>query len=190
MFDWILNNKEWLFSGVGIVIAVMVFSWIKKRIKSRKTQEPSLNGASLQTIIDAPPPPKLEPDILTASLSPGKIIEEIKSAPLLQQQEISKQYEGVKVSWKGKLSDAQKLYPEEMIDEKTIRIMISVYDEKNGSDKMGYTSVFFNVDPEQYPGIGLLRKGHELLVEGRIEEISSYIVLKTEKLIFNIDNSV
>ena len=177
MFDWIWDNKEWLFSGVGVVIAVLVFSWLKNRSKSRKTQEPSLNGATLQDIIDAPSPAKKEPDILATSLSPGKIIKEVESAPLLQQPDICKQYEGIKVSWKGKLSYADK------INEKDIQLWI-LAKEKD------YTPIFFNVNPKQYPGIGLLREGHEILVEGRIEAISSYINLKAEKLIFNIDNSV
>jgi len=178
MFDWIWDNKEWLFSGVGVIIVVLVFSWLKKRIKSRKTQEPSLNGATLQDVIDAPPPPKQEPDIPATSLSPGKIIKEVKSAPFLQQPDICKQYEGIKVSWKGKLSFAEK------IDEKNIRLMISV------TEKKGSNLVFFYVNPKQYPGIGLLREGHEILVEGRIKEVLEYIYLKADKLIFNIDNSV
>ena len=179
MFAWIWDNKEWLFSGVGGIIVVLVFSWLKNRIKSRKTQEPSLNGATLQDIIDAPPPPKQEPDILATSLSPGKVIKEVESAPFLQRPDISKQYEGIKVSWKGKLSLADK------INEKNIRLMIDVTEEKDS------TFIIFYVNPKQYPGIGLLREGHEILVEGRIEEVSStYISLKAEKLIFNIDNSV
>lgn len=178
MFDWIWDNKEWLFSGVGGIIFVLVLSWLKNRIKSRKTQEPSLNGATLQDIIDAPLPPKKEPDILATSLSPGKIIKEVESAPLLQQPDICKQYEGIKVSWKGKLSSADK------IDKENISLMITVTEGKV------YTLIFFNVNPKQYPGIGLLREGHEILVKGRIEEVSSYITLKAEKVIFNIDNSV
>lgn len=176
MFDWIWDNKEWLFSGVGGIILVLVFSWFKNRIKSQKTQELPLNGATLQDIIDAPPPPKQEPDILATSLSPGKIIKEVESVPFLQRPDISKQYEGIKVSWKGKLCNAKK------INEKNIRLQITVTEGKD------YTSIFFNVNPKQYPGIGLLREGHEILVEGRIEEVSSYIRLKAEKLIFNIDN--
>lgn len=178
MFDWIWDNKEWLFSGVGGILLVLVFSWLKNRIKSRKTQEPSLNGATLQDIIDAPPPPKQERDILATSLSPAKIMKEVESAPLLQQPDVRKQYEGIKASWKGKLSYAEK------INEKSIRLMILV------TEKSSHTSIFFNVNPKQYPGIRLLREGHEILVEGRIEEVSSYIDLKAEKLIFNIDNSV
>jgi len=176
MFDWIWDNKDWLFSGVGLIIIFLVISWFKNRIKSRKTQELSLNGANLQDIIDAPPPPKQEPDILATSLSPGKIIKEVESAPFLQRPDISKQYEGIKVSWKGKLCNANK------INEKNIRLYITVTEEK------GYTSIFFNVNPKQYPGIGLLREGHEILVEGRIERVSSHIVLKAEKVIFIIDN--
>lgn len=178
MFDWIWDNKEWLFSGVGGIIVVLVISWLKNRIKSRKTQEPSLNGATLQDVIDALPPPKQEPDILATSLSPGKIIKEVKSAPLLQQPNICKQYEDINVSWKGKLRSADK------IDKENIRLMISVIEGKVS------THIFFNVNLKQYPGIGLLREGHEILVEGRIEEVLGYIILKAEKLIFNIDNSV
>ncbi len=175
MFDWIWDNKEWLFSGVGLSISALVFFWLKNRIKRQKTQEPSLNGATLQDIIDAPPQPKQELDISATSLSPGEIIKEVESAPLLQQPDIRKQYEGIKVSWKGKLSYADKI-------KKDIRLMILVT-EKNDN-----TAIFFDVNPKQYPCLGLLREGHEILVEGRIEGVSSHIRLKAANLKFNIDN--
>lgn len=176
MFDWIWNNKEWLFPCV-VAIVIGVITWIITKRRSHKPQKVSLDGEPLQVIIDSPPPPKRAVDISTA-LSPKKIIEEINSAPLLQQPDLSKQYEGLKVSWKGTLAAADKPFDE------TVRLMIWVYEE----DKE--TAVFFNIDPKQYPGIGLLREGHELLVEGKIDRIEHrHIVLDAENLVFNVDNS-
>lgn len=179
MFDWIWNNKDWLFSGGGVAIIIFGGRWIIKKIKGRKTPEPSLNGASLQDIIDAPPPQKREPNIIATSLSPGKIFKEIKSVPLLMQQDVCKQYEGIQVSWKGSLILAKK------IDEEMVQIIIRVTEEKVS------TKVSFDVDPKQYAGIGLLREGHEILVEGKINEFwLDMIFLKAENLVFNIDSSV
>lgn len=187
MPEWITDGIKWSFSGVGVAFLFIFLPWVIKKIKSRKISEPSLNGASLQEIIDAPPAPKQEPDIKATSLSPKKILDEINSAPLLQQQEISKQYIGIKVSWKGNLKAAQKIFEEE----NTIQIMIGVPHDLSDKDRLrtAYTSVFFEVDPEQYPGIGTLREEHDILVEGRIDKISGHITLKVEKLEFNIDKS-
>ena len=177
MVDCIINNKEWLFSGV-VAIVIGVITWIITRRRSRKPLKVSLNGEPLQVIIDAPPPPKQEPITTTTNLLPRDIINKVNSAPLLQQSDIRKQYEGLKVSWKGILQHAEKK------EEENVKIMISV--GKIHLDNM----VFFNVNPNQYAGIGLLRRGHEMLVEGAISRVEErYIYLDLENLVFNVSNS-
>jgi len=175
MFDLILNNKEWLFSGGGVAILFFLVPWIIKKIKSRKTPEPSLNGASLQDIIDAPPPPKQKPIPQASSLTPKKIFEDIKSASLLQRPEMRKHYEGISVTWTGTLFNAKK------INEKIIHLQITVETEKDS------TSVFFNINPNKYPGIGLLREGHKIKVEGKITKVEdAWIILNAENIEYNV----
>ncbi len=41
MIDWILNNKEWIFSGIGILvigIVIKFFSWVLSNKKKRQEQ--------------------------------------------------------------------------------------------------------------------------------------------------------
>ena len=178
MLDWIISNLDSLFSGAGVVIVVYFFSWIRKKIKSRKSQIYTLEGKTLQDVIDAPPPFKKEPIEISSTISPAKIIENVESSPFLQQSDVMKQYEGISVSWKGTLDSAYKR------DEENVRIQLSVMD---GNKRSG---VFFSVNPDEHPGLGLLRKGHEISVEGKIKEVNDmWIVLDAEKVLFKIDDS-
>jgi hypothetical protein len=34
--DWLIKNKEWFFSGIGIVISVPILNWIIQAIKTNK----------------------------------------------------------------------------------------------------------------------------------------------------------
>ncbi len=45
MLDWIIKNKEWLFSGIGVVILTGIIGWIfrkrKKGESGKGTTEPT-----------------------------------------------------------------------------------------------------------------------------------------------------
>jgi hypothetical protein len=34
MLDWIITNKEWIFSGVGVFVLTFIFALIRKKNKS------------------------------------------------------------------------------------------------------------------------------------------------------------
>lgn len=76
---WLWNNKEWLFSGIGVPVVVGIYLYARNRIK-RKHQ----------------PPP-------VQDLDPMRILKEVVDAPLLLQKETAKRYYGIRVEWSGEL---------------------------------------------------------------------------------------
>lgn len=49
--EWILSNKEWLLSGIGITIPSMLFAWFlqkKKRAAQTQSQRSGNNSTNLQ----------------------------------------------------------------------------------------------------------------------------------------------
>jgi hypothetical protein len=39
MIDWILKNKEWVFSGIGVAILVVIFEIVKRLLRRRHTNQ-------------------------------------------------------------------------------------------------------------------------------------------------------
>ena len=46
--EWIMNNKEWIFSGVGVVFISFVIGLLFKN-KSKSTEEKSINRQTTMT---------------------------------------------------------------------------------------------------------------------------------------------
>jgi hypothetical protein len=61
MWNWILNNKEWLFSGVGVAAIVSLVGFLSRRKSaSRQKQRSGRNSTNIQagrdvTITNPPP---------------------------------------------------------------------------------------------------------------------------------------
>ncbi|WP_338576439.1 hypothetical protein V6L78_13700 [Pseudomonas canadensis] len=46
--EWILANKEWLFSGVAIAMPVALISWLVSRHGGKQTQKSGNNSTNIQ----------------------------------------------------------------------------------------------------------------------------------------------
>ncbi|MDD4439710.1 MAG: hypothetical protein PHS04_17010 [Tissierellia bacterium] len=102
-----------------------------------------------------------------------KIIEEIKSRPPLQWDEASKHYIGIRVLWDVQFS--QCFYPND--NDKTI---ITIHAQSKNA------TVAFQVNPNNYPELKVMREGDSFKINGEIKEIEFgyLIVLKEPALIF------
>jgi hypothetical protein len=174
MFNIIWNNKEWLFSGIGVFILsslIGLFIWQKNRKNfSRfsdrsidfRIKRPELSIESKNQLKQAQPEPlspPATPIIPSFSLiTIDEIFDQISSVPVLLQDEIIKHFVGIRIKWAGKLMHITK-------DEKdNNNLNISLF--------VGSTfprSVYFSIDASEYPGIGLLKEYHMIQVEGEIE---------------------
>jgi hypothetical protein len=179
ILDLLIKNKEWLFSGIGIVLILGLFSIIRKLIYRQKKESIPLSGPqNLKVIFESPPSPaiietKSAPYSTPAnivpleSLSPSEIFRTIREAPLLQQDEITKHYIGLKVTWEGKLSSASTK------ENDIVRMyMYSLYDP-----------IVFEVNKNDYPGLGLLKKDTIITIEGIIDKIEGYFTIKDARII-------
>lgn len=46
--DWIIENKEWLFSGVAIAIPLAIIGWLISTRKSKQVQKGGENSTNIQ----------------------------------------------------------------------------------------------------------------------------------------------
>jgi hypothetical protein len=104
------------------------------------------------------PAPSIEPVAENPVIDPGQINSTIQATPILQRSEAVKHYVGIKVDWAGKLIGLDKK-PNGLIK-------ISV-----GWRERIFLCFEFEVDPADYPGIGLLKADDPIRVRGTIKEV-------------------
>lgn len=46
MLKWILNNKDWIFSGIGVSVIAGLMAWVARR-KNKPTQKQSSGSGSV-----------------------------------------------------------------------------------------------------------------------------------------------
>ena len=176
---WLLNNKEWLFSGAGIVLLGFLFRFITRYLKKRKLATIPAKEQSLAEIIEGSPvkTPEIKRDIELDSLTADAIMTRINEAPFLQQPDITKYYIGLRVTWDGVLANARKTGSD------LIHLAINV-GEKGKKPKL----IFVDIIPSQYPGIGLLKYGHSIRVSGVISEIYTYFKLNDARIEYKLNS--
>jgi hypothetical protein len=163
MPEWV----PWVFSGVGVFVIGLVIAalrYIRRPQTPIQTAE-KLPPVTLSVVLAAPTPPspaQVPADIEFMDLD--RVVEAISDAPLLQQAGMLEHYVGLRTRFTGTLISASKT-PEERI---------SVALGAVGQRKVD--GVVFEINPAGYPGLGLLRSGHEVTVVGRLKNVSSRVV--------------
>ncbi|WP_312483552.1 hypothetical protein [Stutzerimonas nitrititolerans] len=46
--EWILENKEWLFSGIAIAIPLAIISWLTSSRRNKQIQKSGDNSTNIQ----------------------------------------------------------------------------------------------------------------------------------------------
>jgi len=166
MIDWIIRNKEWLFSGIGIIMIGLV--WRSIVYFRNKAKHPHTTGDS-----------SIEYDSNFRSLiRPGKIValdnifKGLQKIPPLQLKERARHYFGIQVKGFGKLSGVEEL--EEGL------IVITLLPDS----AVGFIRTAFS--PDEYPGIGVVEHGAKIEIQGKITDIENRygIYLSEAKLKF------
>jgi hypothetical protein len=89
-------------------------------------------------------------------VDPDQICSAIKSAPLLQQDEIGKHYIGIQVDWPGEVAIIKR-------HSNGMAWIVAYWKGKH------MRSFEFEVDPDDYPGISVLEDGDVIRAKGTIE---------------------
>ncbi len=49
MFEWILSNKEWVFSGIGVFALTAISYFMKKKHSVKQSQKSGHNSTNIQS---------------------------------------------------------------------------------------------------------------------------------------------
>jgi len=154
--DWLINNKEWIFSGVGIPVLVGLIGLIRHS-GQRKSHEQS---RSLEVI-----PQKIPVSVLIANerispVTPDDIQTSIESAPPFQQKAVAQRYIGQRIEWNTELCSAEQ-------QGNLVRLQLRAI----GSSYPFY--VWCNVKFDDYRELAVLPAEAHICINGAITRVSS-----------------
>jgi hypothetical protein len=183
---------EWVFSGIGVAIAVLIGNWIiSKKKKEKVTQDsPSITKNSPQTAgtnspinnqiftgtaqgnvtqtiqhIHNPGPTAIDLEFHEHP-TPNEIDKAISAAPPYQQQSLREAYVAQRVDWILRFNsiDPPFRFSDESIEQLwTVRCV-----PENGN----LVFIKFQIDIDEHPQFKLLHKGKSIRIKGLIKEIN------------------
>lgn len=154
---WVLNNKEWLFSGVGIFVVIGIYNFFKNKYKSKVR----LNADLKSDIIPAMPVEEKSDVNETTNrinLSPEYIQKEIEKLPPLQQDDALKHYTGLNITWEAALLSVKKE------NNGYVRVMVTI------PGRIG-SYITFSVRLSDYPVLAVIKEKTKIRVKGTISSI-------------------
>ena len=171
MINFLWDNKEWFFSGLGILILVVLFKAFRAFWNKKKTVPSSgpehVNEETTVTTSENNGDVDSEGRVLSEPIMPHQIKKAIENFPLLQRTEAAKHYIDMHVVWRLPLADISK----KRNDPNTVTLHLT-----DQTDFMNFASVFFDVSSDKYPGLGLLKEKDIVEVDGRIKKIDFNII--------------
>ena len=159
--EWIINNKEWLFSGAGITAVIAIVAIIRIVLMHRRQTRGQIQSdhtlrVSEKTKLPSPPAVN-KSSLMDQSLQ--AIYEDIDSRPPFQQEDAKKYYIGTLIRFEGVLHFLNRLSDNEV--SMTLR---------QGQNTM-YTRVKFVVNVTDYPKFKFIHEGTPVSVVGKITEL-------------------
>lgn len=172
MFEYILNNKEWIFSGIGVSILCLIFLFFKYFLKKDRSQDKNLKIIS-RNIPDSEKT-KLNPTSDIAQEDVLKIMLEFESLPPLQLDDIRTHYRGLNVDWMTEYSSAYKK------EDDIIRVSLDLI-----TKSFRPITVWCEVKLSEYKQFSILKRKAKIRVIGKIIEFEPYhIELSVVNLVF------
>lgn len=164
MLKWLNENKEWLFSGVGIVAiggvtAIARKFFFKKKPKKRHSKETGPPIFHFNKTIQK----KENQDKISTKPLPIEIIEDVDGAPPYQQRERGKHYSGIKVKW---LSFFDTIYKSQYNQNGETRVTLVA------NKTLRYPRIDCIIDIEEYPELKTIHQGAKIIISGKIDNVS------------------
>ncbi len=108
MVDWVINNKEWIFSGIGISVLVAPIA-VARYFVQRKSR----GSLSIESRFRVTVPQERQVSVPIAierisPITPDEIQASVESAPPLQQNAVAGRYIGQRIQWNTKLCNAKQ----------------------------------------------------------------------------------
>ena len=173
ILNYITDNKEWLFSGVGVVVLFALVPWVLRlvsRVRSQTGRGTAIQASANESMehldqVAARRTDHLLPSPLTrlASVTFDQIMEARAAAPPLQQQEVANRYVGLTVQWEMQLFSASKR------DNDTVYLSLDF-------GPRSYGLIRCEVRLADYRELNVLPKGHPISIIGEIAGVDANVV--------------
>jgi len=165
MVDWVINNKEWIFSGIGISVPVALIT-VVRYLRQRKSQG-SLSIES-RFPVTVPQEGQVSAPIAIERISPvtpNELQVSIESATPLQKNAVAERYIGQRIEWDTELRSAEQ-------EGSLVRLLLSAV---KGTDSQYPYPVFVwcSVKLDEYPELAILLEKTHIRINGIITKVSS-----------------
>jgi hypothetical protein len=166
---WLVENRQWLFSGVGVFILAAIARWLYQQFLLRKVQTTSTavtavdssitksqsepapsSGVNPPTSVPAQQRPVASPLL---KLTLRQVVDEICDAPYLQRSQIEQNYLGMRMRISGRVRCVAS--PEDDLAEVVV-----------GEGAFGWPEVYFSVKLSEHPELRLFKDKMPVVVEG------------------------
>ena len=173
MLDYILKNKEWLFSGIGVTFIGLLLLFIRYLFKKKTPRTKNDIERVTNNITKA----KTNGIVHVSAMSQEdvyRIIQELKEMPPLHIEDITKNYVGLNVDL---LTEYFSAYQK---DADLIRVQLFLI-----GNSFNPVTVWCEVNLSEYKQFSILKKNAKIRVIGKIAKIDLYSVsLSNVKLFF------
>jgi hypothetical protein len=158
LIDWLLKNKEWLFSGLGVSVLLGAPS-ILRFLRRRKPIE----GTTVVVRVENTSEVKISPSRTVAverisPLTPEEVQKSIEDAPPLQRDAVARRYIGLKVEWDTEFAGADER-------EGVVRLYLVTHKTRIGTPIF----VWCNVKLDDYRELSIIRENANIRISGTIE---------------------
>jgi hypothetical protein len=178
LIDWLLKNKEWVFSGGGVAIVAGIFALVRRfRQKQHPETAPVIvrmeHGAALdQPDISSHVPVRAQ---RVSSITPAEIRAAIEAAPPLQRDALVTRYNGVRIEWDTELGSAEEA------PNGTVKLFLRAH----GQGASLHYAVICKVNLADYRELAVLPEGANIRVNGTIEKATpNWVSLVEARLTF------
>ena len=158
MLDYILKNKEWIFSGIGVSTIVLLFLCFKYFFRRN-------NPPNRQNTLNSTPNPQPGTMVQAGDIPQDevyRIVKEIEEMPPLHVHDVRKNYIGLKVDWLTEYGLAHKR------NDDFIQVILTL--ATKSTLRLG---VVCEVKLSEYKQFSILKRGAKIRVVGEIAKFES-----------------
>lgn len=182
MLNWLGTNKQWLFSGVGVTVFLLIggiVRWFVTRKKAAVISPPP----SVSTSSSQPSPPLAGLTIPT----PDQMMKQVNSLPPFQQKAAWDAYKGLEVRWQAIFNDIHedpRTYPQAKNKKATKKwvVYLKHYDPVAVYSSFGIDC--YGISLEAYPQLKIMHNDEVVIVSGTVTHAGYTTVLQNVKFEF------
>lgn len=163
MLDYIMENKEWIFSGIGISaggVIFLVFKYFWHRNQNIKAM-PRTSSAPQTPIITGSPSQTINSDIPQDDIY--RIVQEVEDMPPLHFDDVRKNYIGLNVDW---LTEYHSAYKK---SDDLIRVDLTAI-----TKSFRPINVYCEVSLSEYKQFSILKRKARVRITGTISKFDSH----------------